>query len=129
MILSVGDEMITRLIISFFIAASLSACSDITVPVAAFDDKGVSMRGTATAKLNGDGQIIVSGPYGRCTGNYDSLDTSLTIPISLLCDDGTTALGSATRTASGLSGSGTMRDSKGRDWQFVFGESAAALFK
>lgn len=107
---------------------SLVACSDITVPVAAIGQTGAIMKGTATARLDGDGEIIVSGPYGKCTGNYNSLDYSLTIPISLLCEDGTTALGSATRTANGLSGAGTMRDSKGREWQFVFGQNAAALF-
>ena len=86
------------------------------------------MKGTATAKANGDGQILLSGPYGECTGNYNSYDMSLTIPISLLCEDGTTVIGSATRTASGRSGSGTIRDSNGRDWRYVFGENATALF-
>ena len=86
------------------------------------------MKGTAKARLNGDGEIIMTGPYGRCVGNYDSFDMSQTIPISLLCDDNTTALGSATRTGSGVSGSGTMRDSKGREWKFVFGDNATALF-
>lgn len=107
---------------------TLSGCSDLTVPVAAIDNSGVVMKGTATARMNGDGEIAVTGPYGRCVGNYDAYDLSSTIPISLLCDDQTTALGSATRTGSGVSGSGSMRDSKGRDWRFVFGNNATALF-
>ena len=60
--------------------------------------------------------------------NYNSYDMSLTIPISLLCDDGTTAR-DRLRERLWTSGSGTMRDSKGRDWQFVFGDNAAALFR
>lgn len=108
---------------------ALAACSDITLPVAAIGQNGAKMTGTATARMNGDGEIIMTGPYGTCTGNYDSLDMSVTIPVSLLCSDGTTAIGSATRTASGMSGSGTMRDSKGREWQFVFGNNATALVK
>jgi len=113
---------------SSLITILLSACSDITVPVAALDQKGVMMKGTATAKTNGDGEIIITGPYGKCVGSYDAFDMSQTIPISLLCDDNTTALGSATRTGSGVSGAGSMRDSKGREWKFVFGENATALF-
>ena len=109
-------------------AGLLAGCSDITVPVAAIGDKGEMMKGTSTAKVNGEGQIVVSGVYGKCTGNYNSYDMSLTIPISLLCDDGTTALGSATRSASGISGSGILRDSKETEWRFVFGENAASLF-
>ena len=120
--------MVRFLGVGLIAAGLLSGCSDITVPVAALGEKGEVMKGTAIAKMNGDGQIVVTGPYGNCTGNYNSLDMSLTIPISLLCDDGTRALGSATRTASGLSGSGTMRDSKGREWRFVFGENATSLF-
>ena len=108
--------------------AVLAACGDITQPVAAVGPNGEIMKGTATARMSGDGEMVVTGPYGTCTGNYNSLDYSLTIPISLLCDDGTKALGSATRTASGMSGSGTLRDSKGREWQFVFGQNATALF-
>lgn len=107
---------------------AVSACGEVTVPVAAVDDSGVQMRGSATARLDGAGEIQMAGPYGQCAGTYDSLDTSLTIPISLLCDDGTRALGSATRTGGGASGSGTMRDTKGREWQFVFGQAATALF-
>ncbi len=130
MVIQKGDVSMMRNLVSACIIAVplLSACAEITQPVAAISSTGVKMTGTATAKLSGDGLIVVSGPYGKCTGTYDSLDYSTTIPISLLCDDGTTALGSATRTDSGMSGAGTMRDSKGRDWQFVFGKSATALF-
>ena len=105
----------------------LAGCSPVTLPVAALGN-GKLMKGVATANINGDGEIIITGPYGTCTGNYNAYDTSTTLPISLLCQDGTTALGSATRTASGLSGSGTMTDSKGQDWRFVFGDNAASLF-
>jgi len=108
--------------------AVLVGCSDVTGPVVALGPNGAKMTGTATGRINGVGDIVISGPYGRCVGNYDSLDTSPTIPISLLCEDGTSTIGSATRTLSGQSGSGTMTDSRGRTWQFVFGESATALF-
>lgn len=119
--------MLRAIIFGIMSIGLLSGCSSVTVPVAALGG-GQLMKGSATANLNGNGEIVITGPYGTCTGNYNSLDSSTTLPISLLCEDGTTALGSATRTASGLSGSGTMTDTKGQDWRFVFGENAASLF-
>src|SRR6056297_591218 len=75
--------------------AVLVGCSDVTGPVVALGPNGAKMTGTATGRINGVGDIVISGPYGRCVGNYDSLDTSPTIPISLLCEDGTSTIGSA----------------------------------
>ena len=106
----------------------LAGCSAITVPIAAVGDNGNIMKGTATANLDGNGEFTVTGPYGNCTGNYDPYDMSLTIPVALLCEDGTRAIGSVTRTASGTSGSGSMTDTKGSEWRIVFGENATALF-
>lgn len=106
----------------------LAGCSAITVPIAAIGDNGDQMSGTATANLDGNGEFTVIGPHGNCTGNYDAYDMSLTIPVALLCADGTRALGSVTRTASGVSGSGSMTDTNGVEWRIVFGENATALF-
>ena len=106
----------------------LNGCSSITVPIAAIGDNGGQMQGTATANLDGNGEFTVIGPHGNCTGNYDAYDMSLTIPVALLCADGTRALGSVTRTASGVSGSGSMTDTNGVEWRIVFGKNATALF-
>lgn len=106
----------------------LAGCSAVTLPVAAIGENGKQMQGTATANLDGNGEFTVNGPHGNCTGNYDAYDMSPTIPVALLCADGTRALGSVTRTASGVSGAGTLTDTNGVEWRIVFGKNATALF-
>lgn len=119
--------MVRRKLGGLLIAMFLSACGDITQPVVALDNKGRVLKGTATAGLDGRGSYTVSNGRITCTGNYNAFDASLTIPLSILCDNGMTGIGSATRTANGLSGSGTFVSSDGAQWRFVFGGDAAAL--
>ena len=106
----------------------VAACAELTVPVAAIDNRGHIVKGTATAKPDGHGMYTLSDGKITCTGNYNAYDLSQTIPLSILCDNGMTGIGSATRTADGRSGSGTFTTSDGRQWRFVFGENATALF-
>lgn len=117
-------------IVNFFAVSGVlfaSACSDITQPVAAIDNRGRIMKGTTTAAMNGQGHYTMTDGKITCTGNYNAFDMSQTIPLSILCDNGMTGIGSATRTADGLSGSGTFSASDGSQWRFVFGGNAAAL--
>ena len=108
-------------------SAFLVAACSITEPVAVVSEDGKILRGTTTAEMTGEGSFTVTGDDMTCTGNYNAFDMSPTIPLSVLCDNGITGIGSATRTNDGRSGSGTFTDSNGKDWRFVFGANAAAL--
>lgn len=121
-----------RFCLSQFLALAalvfVGACSDVTQPVVAIDNNGRVLKGTATARADGQGSYTMTNGKVTCTGNYNAYDTSVTIPLSILCDNGMTGIGSATRTASGMSGSGTFTSSDGATWRFVFGADATALF-
>jgi len=106
-------------------ALFLSACT-VTGPVAAISDDGQIMRGSATATME-SGSYSLSDGKVTCSGNYDPLDPSMTIPLSILCSDGRTGVGSATRTSNGLSGSGQFSMSDGSQWRFIFGAGAGSL--
>lgn len=117
-----------RKTITLFSAVVLTSACDISVPVAAIDENGGVMKGTATAKASGEGTYTMTNGEMTCVGSYNALDMSLTIPLSILCDNGISGVGSATRTAGGQSGSGTFTTTDGRNWQFVFGQSVTSLF-
>jgi hypothetical protein len=110
------------------LALGLASCSDITQPVVAIGKDGRMMKGSATASMSGEGSYTMTDGKITCSGSYNAFDLSATIPLSILCNNGLTGIGSATRTADGMSGSGTFTTSDGRDWRFVFGRSATALF-
>lgn len=88
------------------------------------------MRGTATAALSG-GSFQASGKLkGRetkCSGNYNAMDTSPTISMPVVCDNGQKGIVIATRDASGMSGSGRIRMTDGTEADFIFGNGAAAF--
>ena len=84
------------------------------------------MRGQATATMEAGSYTLTDGRV-TCSGNYDPFDMSLTIPLSILCNDGRTGIGAATRTADGQSGSGQFSMSDGSQWRFVFGAGAEML--
>lgn len=105
-------------------ALFLSACSDITLPVAVIGPNGDVYRGTTTARLTGEGTFEASKGNVRCAGTYDSLSTSPTISFPVQCSNGLKGLGTAVREASGMAGSGNIRMSDGTDWRFVFGKAA-----
>lgn len=123
--MKVDQRLIAKVAVLLSIS-TLTAC-EITKPVAVISDRGDIMRGTTTASMTGAGSYTVSDGTISCTGNYNSLDTSTTIPLSILCNNGLTGIGSATRTLDGMSGSGTFTTTDGRNWRFVFGENVAAL--
>lgn len=105
----------------------LTACSDITLPVAVIGPTGHVLRGTATAHMTGEGSFEASDGKIRCLGTYDALSTSITISFPVQCTNGLKGLGTAVRESSGLAGSGNIRMSDGTDWRFVFGKAAATF--
>lgn len=102
----------------------LAACSGITQPVAVIGERGEILKGSATASLQTGGSFQVSNGLLSCSGNYDAFSSSLTVSFPVVCSDGRKGLGTATRDASGLTGSGTIRLNDGSSWTFVFGPAA-----
>ena len=115
----------------FAVLLSLGACSAIslTLPVAVVskDIPGGILRGTTTAKANGEGSFNVSNGRLSCGGTYNSLDQSLTISIPILCNDGRKGIIIATRDYSGTSGGGHFTLNDGATGDFMFGEAAGKL--
>jgi hypothetical protein len=88
------------------------------------------MRGTSTASLSGGSFQVAGRFHGRetkCSGSYNALDTSVTISMPVLCDNGQKGIVIATRDASGTSGSGRVRMQDGNDADFMFGRAASAF--
>lgn len=123
-----GDRMRIKLII--VVAASALACTgcSVTEPVAVISKEvpGGVMRGTTTASLSG-GSFNVSSGALSCGGTYNALDTSPTLSIPVLCNDGRKGIITATREASGTSGGGHFSLTDGTTGDFMFGEAAARL--
>jgi hypothetical protein len=107
------------------IALFLAGCS-ITEPVVVIGKNGEVPRGTATAALDG-GSFNVSNGKVSCGGSYNSLDTSPTISMPVLCSDGRRGIVITTRDASGTSGAGTVRMTDGEEGTFMFGRAAAGF--
>lgn len=109
------------------LALAMGGCS-ITVPVAVvgkgFD--GGLLKGTATAALSGGSFTATNGKL-TCGGDYNALDTSPTITIPVLCNDGRKGIIMATRSNSGTSGGGTYTLNDGSTGSFIFGEAAASF--
>jgi hypothetical protein len=104
---------------------TLAGC-DITQPVAVIGDNGEIFKGTATASMSGSSFQASNGRVS-CAGTYDGVSPSLTVSFPVICSDGRKGLGTATRDASGITGSGTIRMNDGSDWTFVFGPAANAF--
>ncbi len=101
----------------------LAGC-EITQPVAGIGDRGEVYRGSVTASLSKGGSFTVTDGINKCTGTYDALTESRTVSFPVLCTDGRKGLGTATRDAGGITGSGTVRMNDGSSWSFVFGPTA-----
>lgn len=118
-----------KFILSAAACMLLSGCG-YTVPVAVISGNGDVMRGTATAALSG-GSFQASGKLkGRetkCSGNYNAMDTSTTISMPVICNNGQKGIVIATRDNSGMSGSGRIRMTDGSEADFIFGNGAAAF--
>lgn len=112
------------------VGIALAGCGSITVPVAVISANGDVMRGTATAAMSG-GEFRAAGALnGRpttCAGTYDAMNTSLTISMPVLCNDGRKGFVIATRESNGVDGSGRVRLDDGTEADFVFGKAAAAF--
>jgi hypothetical protein len=111
------------------VAFSLLACAcSTTLPVAVVS-KGIPggvLRGTTTASLSG-GSFNVSNGTLSCGGDYNDLDTSPTISIPVLCNDGRKGIITATRDYSGMSGGGHFTLNDGTTGDFMFGQAASKL--
>jgi len=114
-----------RIIAFCGIVLALAACS-VTEPVVVIGDKGQTLRGTTTASLSGGSFTATDGNL-TCGGSYNSLDTSVTISMPVLCSDGRRGIVIVTRDKSGLSGSGTARLTDGSTATFMFGDAAASF--
>ena len=101
----------------------LTACA-ITEPVVIIGKEGHMLRGTATASLSGRGSFSATDGHITCTGNYNSLNMSVTITMQVLCSDGRKGFVIATREANGRDGHGTVTLNDGSKWTFVFGAAA-----
>ena len=105
----------------------VGACS-ITEPVAVVSKAvpGGILRGTTTAALSG-GSFSVSNGTLSCGGTYNALDTSPTISIPILCNDGRKGIITATRDNSGTGGGGHFTLNDGSTGDFIFGDAASKL--
>jgi len=103
----------------------ISACA-ITEPVVVISQNGETLRGTTRASVFG-GAFSVTDGILTCAGNYNAMDPSITISMPVTCSDGRRGIVIATRDASGLSGSGTVRLSDGSTATFLFGSAAAGF--
>lgn len=105
----------------------VGACShDFPITVVGPGVPGGIMRGTGTAALDG-GRFSVSSGSFVCAGNYDAMDTSPTITIPILCNDGRKGAVVATRNSGGMGGTGTFTLTDGTAGDLIFGKGAEKL--
>lgn len=108
--------------------AILAACAtEITQPVAVIGDRGEIYKGSVKASISEGGSFFASNGRNTCSGSYDALTPSLTVSFPVVCSDGRKGLGTATRDAGGVTGSGTIRMTDGSNWTFVFGPAANVM--
>jgi S1-C subfamily serine protease len=101
----------------------LTSCS-IDVPVVVSTDDGRVIRGINEASVSGRGFFEVTDGSLTCSGSYNAYNTSRTISIPVDCSDGRRGIVVATREASGVSGTGTVRMDDGTFGTFAFGKAA-----
>jgi len=97
----------------------------VTEPVVVIGKNGQTLRGTSTARMNGNGSFSVTDGPLTCGGNYNSLSMETTINAQVLCSDGRKGFAIITRESSGVAGHGTVKMNDGSEWTFIFGSSAA----
>ncbi len=117
-----------RVVIAITALPIVSCAGPITVPVAVVSAgvPGGIMRGTNTASFSEASFNVSSGTFS-CGGSYNPLDTSLTISIAVLCNDGRKGIVTATRDRTGMSGGGHFTLTDGTTGDFIFGEAAGKL--
>ncbi len=84
------------------------------------------MRGSGRVDLSG-GTFSVSSGALSCAGSYDGFDTSPTISVPILCNDGRKGIVTATRKSSGSGGGGRFTLTDGTTGDFIFGPAAEQL--
>jgi hypothetical protein len=100
----------------------------VAVPVVVVS-KGIPggiMRGTNTVSVN-EGSFNVSNGTLSCGGSYDPLDRSVTITMTVLCNDGRKGIVTSTRDRSRKSGGGAFTLNDGTTGAFIFGAAAGKL--
>jgi hypothetical protein len=108
----------------------LAGClpSSMTVPVAVVGKglPGGVMRGTNTFSM-AEASFNVSGGKLSCGGSYSPSNSSITISIPVLCNDGRKGIVTATRDRDGMGGGGHFVLNDGTMGDFIFGEAAGKL--
>ncbi len=112
----------SKLLMVVLASTFLSGCS-ISGPVVVITPKGQTLRGNYESDLQGGSFMATDGKL-TCSGNYDSLNTSETISMQVLCSDGRKGFVTATRENDGRSGHGTVHLNDGSTADFVFGRAA-----
>jgi hypothetical protein len=107
------------------LAGIFCGCS-ITEPVAVIGADGHILRGSVTADLSGGSFEVTDGKL-TCSGSYNSLDTSVSITMPVLCSDGRKGFVVATRQNNGTDGFGKVTLNDGTQADFVFGRAASAF--
>ncbi len=105
-------------------ACALSGCAT-TIPVAVITRDGRILRGENHASLTSGSFMVTDGKL-TCTGSYNPLNTSHTITVSLVCNDGRTGIAIATRDTA-TSGGGKVTLSDGSEGTFIFGHAAEKI--
>ena len=113
-----------RNLVAVILAGALSACA-VTEPVVVIGKDGQMLKGTSTARMNGNGSFTVTDGKLTCGGNYNSISGEMTINIPVFCSDGRKGFAVVTRESSGVAGHGTVKMTDGSEWSFIFGSAAA----
>lgn len=115
--------MLRTLCAASTIACIVAGCADLRVPVTGQFGGGIAAGGEATARWSGEGDFWIQVPAGpRCSGKYNSLDSSPTIVVPITCTDGRRGETVITRQMNGLSGTAIATLNDGTKGQFVFGD-------
>ena len=110
--------------VAVILAATLSACA-VTEPLVVIGKDGQTLKGITTARMSGHGRFTVTDGKLTCGGNYNSLNTEVTINIPVLCSDGREGFAVVTRESNGVAGHGMVKMNDGSEWSFIFGSAAA----
>ena len=104
---------------------SLAACA-YTVPVAVIGQDGRVLTGSATASMSGSHFQATDGKL-TCSGGYDGTNTSVTITMPVVCNDGRKGFVVSHRDNTGMAGNGTVTLNDGYKAEFVFGPAAKSF--
>lgn len=103
----------------------ICGCSH-TVPVAVIGQDGHLLTGSSTASLNGSHFEVSDGKL-TCSGHYNGYNSSPTITMPVICNDGRKGIVRAHREIGGVNGYGQVTLNDGYKADFVFGEAARAF--